>query len=807
MTEEEVIEQEEVMDEEVVEISDDSDAEDFAGKSAASVEISAFTDQSDDQIEEEAVEGEEVIEEEVVEEEEVVVKKDDGFVARVSRVFEPVEYDEIIVSSNHDLSYGSEASDPSDYDSFAEEEIEVEPPSDDVETVAEQRIEEMGQIDNREKVEQVVAAPDDEIDEHDDSWDPGRRRNHQKLPISPTNDDQYANDGDSFDSHPWMPHCKQPSHDASSGVTPRTSHRKSEGIHLEDAINSIDGAPFSPATSKPSFDTTIKSSDTLDNWNISPQIETSWRHHPVEDQAGNYHDQSNRGEKDSSESDDSSLIRRQKQVQFSGLPEHPPELRKHSHAHLTVVQEKSETGSSSSYETDSSASSSVYETDSSASEDGVALPSLSYSGRRLTVNYRPSTSVRSAPGINQKSFLPRTQVSPGSSDTSDVESQPQPEYFAAAETRPKDSTFFKACIICLALLLLVGTALSLYFFYEFTSDEHRDMIQFSPTIAPGRPPTRPTGPPILPTISSTKSPSQPKPVTPTPDSPTTPIPNAPTPPPSSPTRFPFQNNDECVDAIGPLLPGASTLGTTMNAREDDVNSCDNTSNNGLPGVWYYVLGNGGEMMAHTCSNTDIDSKISIYDGSCSNPQCLEVSDNFCGDQSAVSWDSEFQRTYYILVQGRSIQRSIGDFQLSIEARYNDECNNVITLKASAGATTHNVPIIKGQTLEANPNAFVCNGVVNESPSLFYAVRGTGDELAVIFQGGIDFNPRISVLVGDCSNLSCVAQSGEGDVQLSWASFRDINYFIMVHGETASDVGNFAFQVRSVDAAAQGRVPW
>jgi hypothetical protein len=186
---------------------------------------------------------------------------------------------------------------------------------------------------------------------------------------------------------------------------------------------------------------------------------------------------------------------------------------------------------------------------------------------------------------------------------------------------------------------------------------------------------------------------------------------------------------------------------------------------------------------------------------------LEVSDNFCGEQSAVSWDSEFQKQYYILVQGRSIQRAIGDFQLSIEARYNDECRDVITLEAYPGANAPNVPIIKGQTLEANPNPFVCNGVVNESPSLFYAVRGTGEELAVIFQGGTDFNPRISVLVGDCSGLSCVAQSGQGDIQLSWASIRDMKYYILVHGETASDVGHFAFQVRSADAVAQGRLPW
>ncbi|CAJ1957110.1 unnamed protein product [Cylindrotheca closterium] len=779
---------EEVMEEEVVEISDDSDEE-----NSASVEISASTPQSDEPVEEEVVEEQEIEEYD----EEVVFQP----------VFEPVEYDEILVSSSHHISMGSSTLDTDDVASFADEEIEFKPPSNDAETGAETRIDNLGQIDDEEKVEEVMAAPDDEVEEHDDSWDPGRR--HHKVLISPGNhvDDQYDNDDESLGSHSWMPHRKQPSHESSDGVTPRTSHRKSEGIRLEDAINSIDGAPFSPSTSKISFDTTIKSSDTLDNWNISPQIE------------GNPNDRKHKVDKDSSESDDSSMIRRQKQVQFAGLPEHPPELRKTPNAHLAAVQEKIETGSSSSYETDSEAASSVYETDSS-SEDAIIRPTSTESGRRLAVNYRPSTSVRSAPSVNPVSSLPKPPLSLGSSGTSDVESQPQNENFVpAAETSPKESKFFKAQILCLAILLLIGTALCLYFFYDFTRDEHRNTFNLTPTIAPVVPPTRPTAQPILPTISPTKSPSEPTPntptpITPTPDAPSpnnptpdTTAPTAPTPSTSSPTRFQSQNNDECADAIGPVLPGTNIQGTTVNAREDDVSSCDNTSNNGLPGVWYYVLGNGGEMMAHTCSNTSIDSKISIYGGPCSNAQCLEVSDNFCGRQSAVSWDSEFQKPYYVLVQGRTIQRSIGDFELSIEARYNDECKDVITLEASPDANAPNAPIIKGQTLEANPNSFVCNGVTNESPSLFYAVRGTGEELAVIFQEGTDFNPRISVLVGDCSRLSCVAQSDEGDIQFSWASIRDMKYYILVHGETARDVGNFAFQVLSADAIAQGRLPW
>ncbi|KAL3944591.1 MAG: hypothetical protein SGBAC_001357 [Bacillariaceae sp.] len=431
---------EEVIDEEVVEISDDSEEmlmhnEDIADNDSASVEISADTPQSDDLIEEEIVEEEVEVEDEEI-------------------VFERVEYEEVLVGSAHDISMGSTTLNTFDVASFAEEDVEIENLSNDAETGGETRIENLGQINDEEVVEEVVLGPDDEVYDKD-SWDPGRDRSQQKVPISPAkNDDHYYNDDDSTGSHSWLPNRKQSSHDTSDGVTPRTSHRKSEGIHLEDAIKSIDDAPFSPAMSKASYDTTIKSSDTLDNWNMSPPIDSSWRNPDDDGQAGNSNDQSHKEEKDSSESDDSSLIRRQKQVQFAGLPEHPPELRKPSNSHLPSVQENNETGSSSSYETDSSEVSSVYETDSSGSEDAIVRSLRSPSteaGRLLTVNYRPSTSVRSTPIVNPLASLSTTPVSP----TSDVESQPQQEYFApAAETRPKESEFFKAHIISLAILLL-----------------------------------------------------------------------------------------------------------------------------------------------------------------------------------------------------------------------------------------------------------------------------------------------------------------------------------------------------------------
>merc|ERR1712224_845078 len=55
-------------------------------------------------------------------------------------------------------------------------------------------------------------------------------------------------------------------------------------------------------------------------------------------------------------------------------------------------------------------------------------------------------------------------------------------------------------------------------------------------------------------------------------------------------------NDLCVNAIGPLPSDfSSNFGTIENAGLDNVDRCGDIVDIG-PGVWYYIIGSGGEMM-------------------------------------------------------------------------------------------------------------------------------------------------------------------------------------------------------------------
>lgn len=549
---------------------------------------------------------------------------------------------------------------------------------------------------------------------------------------------QHATD----ESNSWMgPDDEEEYGTSQFGITPkRTNRRNEQDFSMKGMMNNIQANPIelSPIKGKAPA---MLSDNTLHSGNVENRVESkseslekvwtrslddsnsatnSWTGEPTSGPIEITDDAEN-----SLHSDDS-IARAQKQVQFEGLPDNPPELTVLSSDFAPRVEENNDNDSDFSYETDSDSS---YETD---SED------------------LPIAARGAAEGPDRSSFDLERQIS-----TQSLE-----------EAKPKDSKLCIAQILCFASLILVGVAVCLYFFYEFAKDENRPAVQVAlpPSVAPTF---------FMPSFS-----------------------------PAPTSSIPF--NDACETAIGPLEPGTDTRGSTASASLDDVDRCEGSSADNFPGVWYYVIGTGGEMMAHTCNNTEIDSQISIFAGPCSNPECLEVSDNYCGRQSAVSWDSEFLTPYFILVQGRNLQRSIGSFELSIEARYNDECRNAINLKT---APRTNSPIIAGQTLEASPNPIVCGGETNASPSVWYRVGGTGGDIAAVLREGTDFNAKISILVGACSSFTCLSQSENGVRQVSWSSVEGEDYYIVVHGEGADDVGNFALQLRSGDASEQQRAPW
>jgi hypothetical protein len=125
------------------------------------------------------------------------------------------------------------------------------------------------------------------------------------------------------------------------------------------------------------------------------------------------------------------------------------------------------------------------------------------------------------------------------------------------------------------------------------------------------------------------------------------------------------SNDLICNAIT-INCGTTLNGTTINSTNSGVGeggSCGTSQTTG--GVWYKVVGTGDLMMVSLCA-TFWDSKISVYQGTCTTPTCVGGVDDdgpsCVGSSSSYQWLSVLGTTYWVLVHGYSTTSS---FSLSL----------------------------------------------------------------------------------------------------------------------------------------------
>src|SRR5690606_31183908 len=122
-------------------------------------------------------------------------------------------------------------------------------------------------------------------------------------------------------------------------------------------------------------------------------------------------------------------------------------------------------------------------------------------------------------------------------------------------------------------------------------------------------------------------------------------------------------NDDCGGAIE-VSCGSSTTGTTEGATIDSAPTCGTAITS--PGVWYKLnddSGLPGEITVSLCNGTDFDSKISVYRGSCAALICVDGNDDACGLQSEVTFATDGNTEYYILIH--SFGGATGNFTLDV----------------------------------------------------------------------------------------------------------------------------------------------
>lgn len=163
-------------------------------------------------------------------------------------------------------------------------------------------------------------------------------------------------------------------------------------------------------------------------------------------------------------------------------------------------------------------------------------------------------------------------------------------------------------------------------------------------------------------------------------------------------------NDDCAGAIA-VNCGETVTGTTASSLSNAGNSS--------PDVFYSYTGSGGEewVTVSLCDgNTDYNSRLLIYNN-CDYDELLSENDNFCGQQSQLTFYSDGVSTYIIIVEGA--QTSSGNFSLEVSCDpilgiedsifesfsfYPNPSNNSIQLQALQNIDTVSIYNMLGQVV-------------------------------------------------------------------------------------------------------------
>lgn len=217
-------------------------------------------------------------------------------------------------------------------------------------------------------------------------------------------------------------------------------------------------------------------------------------------------------------------------------------------------------------------------------------------------------------------------------------------------------------------------------------------------------------------------------------------------------------NDECVNAIE-VNCGDFISGTTNDATIDDAvaPTCDTAVTS--PGVWYVLNDDSGlvtDITITMCTgSTSYDSKLSVYTGDCGAPPltCVAGNDDTCGLQSEVSFQSDGNTTFYILVHG--FGGATGDFELDIQCTPvpppNDMIVNSIDVDEIGFPYTDPQVAMPAATVEAGGTPAGCDNAGAKGVWYNFVPEGDGEATATIVTpgvGGTNFSVNNGPLAGD-----------------------------------------------------------
>lgn len=246
------------------------------------------------------------------------------------------------------------------------------------------------------------------------------------------------------------------------------------------------------------------------------------------------------------------------------------------------------------------------------------------------------------------------------------------------------------------------------------------------------------------------------------------------------------SNDDCANAIA-LSCGDVASGYTLGATADLSLTFCSDDLSAAPGVWYSFVGDGNGVSFSLCSiNTDFDTKIGVFSGSCGSLVCEDSNDDFCDLASQVDLCSTVNgQTYYIYVTGFDATE-VGNFDLFVGCTEgNDDCAN-----AKALPTTYlelfntSCATLDGPDEPSNCTNFGFSQIDND---IWYSISPASDCDVTVSLCGSAFDTKLAVYdaTGGCpsteSSLICNDDFCSLQSELTFTPTAGTTYLLRVGG--------------------------
>ncbi|MBK8855041.1 MAG: T9SS type A sorting domain-containing protein [Saprospiraceae bacterium] len=247
-------------------------------------------------------------------------------------------------------------------------------------------------------------------------------------------------------------------------------------------------------------------------------------------------------------------------------------------------------------------------------------------------------------------------------------------------------------------------------------------------------------------------------------------------------------NDSCV--YSQLVTcGDMISGRLGNLTTDDSTACNYV----LPGLYYYIEGNGQDAMITALETDDSEITLHVFENSCGTDGICLYETYVSDEKDKILFPTEAGKVYYFRVseeEGKSVNFSL---QLDcIDRPGNLTCASSEVLECS---DTIKISLLSPlETQGSTPCHFTENVEVK-----WYLLPRTNKIMEINILEGKNKGHYISLLSGICGNVTCENVFDINTENIVLDPQEDLNYYLAIHGDEFS-TNDFTFVLNCVDVA-------